>query len=76
MTEQYSKTEELKFRIGQTFCNNRSSTLHSVLVDVVNVNGKTVCLTKETVSPYNRQKPKTNIKSYPVDYIYTCFFGV
>lgn len=76
MIKQFSKTEDLKSRIGQTFCNNRSSTLRSVLINVVDVNGKTVCLTKEAVSPYNKLKPKTNVKSYPVDYIYTCFVGV
>lgn len=76
MIKQFSKTEDLKSRIGQTFCNNRSSTLWSVLINVVDVNGKTVCLTKEAVSPYNKLKPKTNVKSYPVDYIYTCFVGV
>ena len=76
MTEQFSKTNDLKSRIGQTFSNNRSSTLRSVLIDVVDVNGKTVCLTKETVSPYFKSKPKTKLKSYPVDYIYTCFVGV
>lgn len=75
MTEQFSKTNDLKSRIGQTFSNNRSSTLRSVLIDVVNVNGKTTCLTKEAVSPYCSTKPKTDVKSYPVDYIYTCFFG-
>jgi hypothetical protein len=76
MTEQFSKTNFLRSIIGQTFSDNGSSTLRSVLIDVVDVKGKTICLTKETVSPYFKSKPKTRLKSYPVDYIYTCFVGV
>lgn len=76
MTEQFSKTNFLRSLIGQTFSDNMSSTLRSVLIDVVDVKGKTICLTKETVSPYFTTKPKTRIKSYPVDYIHTCFVGV
>ena len=76
MTKQYNKIDDLKSRIGTTFSDNHSSTLRSVLIDVVDVKGKTICLTKETVSPYFKSKPKTRIKSYPVDYIHTCFVGV
>ncbi len=76
MTEQLSKTNFLRSLIGQTFSDNMSSTLRSVLIDVVDVKGKVVCLTKETVSPYFTTKPKNRIKYYPVDYIHTCFVGV
>lgn len=68
------KIKDLQNAIGQTFSDNYSSTLNSVLVAVKKKGGKYVAITKEAPSKYSDKKPKKGEKEASIGITWNAMF--
>ena len=60
--------------VGKEFSDNHSSTLRSKLISV---SGRTLrCKVQEVASEYYPEVNNPEIKTYGLDYVHRCFFGI